>query len=100
MDIQKSFTGYALGSYCFFRDYPVKAVQAFRINHEYNVMIQNAFTKWLNGNANSSIENIINSDGIQVTSSSSGPTFTTTNAQKQYYRLLKKYNKNRCLFHV
>jgi hypothetical protein len=73
-----SFKGYALGSYCYFRDYPVKALQAFHIHP--NSFIKNAFTKWLNGNDDSSIQNILmvneNGDGKQVNYDSQGPLFT------------------------
>ncbi len=74
-----SFKGYALGSYCYFRDQPVKALQAFHINA--NSFIIKAFTKWLNGNDGSKIQNILmvneKGDGKQVTEKSQGPLFTS-----------------------
>lgn len=68
VDLQKNFKGYGMGSYCFFRDYPVNVPYAFKINPNANVYLQNIFTVWLNGNQGSQITNVLN-NGIGNTSS-------------------------------
>lgn len=80
MDCSQSdlFKGYGMGSYCYFRDSPVQALQAF--NMKSNSILRKAFTRWLNGNERSSIQNIITidniGDGMGVYSDVPGPLFT------------------------
>ena len=73
-----SFKGYAMGSYCYFRDHPVKALQAFKVKS--NSIFKKAFTRWLNGNKGSMIQNILSidnvGDGLEVTQDLQGPLFT------------------------
>lgn len=63
VDIQKNFTGYAMGSYCYFRDYPVIVKEAFKVNKDKSVFMKNIFTVWLNGDQGSSIQHVINEIG-------------------------------------
>jgi hypothetical protein len=73
MDIQGDyFTGYGMGSYCYFRDAPIQATQAFQYNLMNKINLTNTFTTWLNGNENSAILNIANTDNQRSDSTTSG----------------------------
>ena len=80
MDCSQSdlFKGYGMGSYCYFRDSPVQALQAF--NMKSNSILKKAFTRWLDGNERSTIQNILSTDnigdGLAVAIDTPGPLFT------------------------
>jgi len=81
VDIQNNFTGYAMGSYCYFRDYPVIVSEAFKVNKDKSVRMKNIFTVWLNsdkGGEGSEIQHIINDTGASSNKGVKGiPQFLT-----------------------
>lgn len=81
VDIQNNFTGYAMGSYCFFRDYPVIVSEAFKVNKDKSVHMKNTFTVWLNSDPSgqgSEIKHIINDMGTSSNYRTKGvPQFIT-----------------------
>ena len=54
-----SFTGYGLGSYCFFENgVPIESATAFRVPDVPGVQLHSLFTRFLNGSG--SIDHVVN----------------------------------------
>ena len=67
-----SFTGYGLGSYCYFdQGIPIESATAFSVPDAPGVQLNDVFTRFLNGSG--SIDHVVNSTGAAVTSASPGP---------------------------
>ncbi len=69
-----SFTGYGLGSYCFFENgIPIESATAFRVPDVPGVQLNNLLTRFLSGSG--SIDHVVNDTGAAVTTASPGPTY-------------------------
>ena len=69
-----SFTGYGLGSYCFFNQgVPIESATAFRVPDVPGVQLNNLLTRFLSGSG--SIDHVVNDTGAAVTTASPGPTY-------------------------
>ena len=69
-----SFTGYGLGSYCFFNHgVPIESATAFRVPDVPGVQLNNLLTRFLSGSG--SIDHVVNDTGAAVTAASPGPTY-------------------------
>jgi hypothetical protein len=67
-----SFSGYGLGSYCFFdRGVPIESATAFAVPDTPGVQLHDVFTRFLNGSG--SIGHVVNDTGAAVTAGSTGP---------------------------
>ena len=68
----KSFSGYGMGSYCFFNQgVPIESATAFSVPVTPGVQLHDVFTRFLN--ASGGIEHVVNDTGAAVTSASPGP---------------------------
>jgi hypothetical protein len=69
-----SFSGYGLGSYCFFDlGIPIEASQAFQVPDAPDVQLTDILTRFLNGSGG--IESVVNGTGAAVDSTAPGPTY-------------------------
>ncbi len=69
-----SFTGYGLGSYCFFENgIPIESATAFRVPDVPGVQLHSLLTRFLSGSG--SIDHVVNDTGAAVTAASPGPTY-------------------------
>ena len=69
-----SFTGYGLGSYCFFNQgVPIESATAFRVPDVPGVQLNDLLTRFLSGSG--SIDHVVNDTGAAVTAASPGPTY-------------------------
>ena len=69
-----SFTGYGLGSYCFFENgIPIESATAFRVPDVPGVQLNSLLTRFLSGSG--SIDHVVNDTGAAVTTASPGPTY-------------------------
>ena len=69
-----SFTGYGLGSYCFFENgIPIESATAFRVPDVPGVQLNDLLTRFLSGSG--SIDHVVNDTGAAVTTASPGPTY-------------------------
>jgi hypothetical protein len=67
-----SFSGYGLGSYCFFNQgVPIESATAFAVPDTPGVQLHDALTRFLNGSG--SIDHVVNDTGAAVTAASPGP---------------------------
>ena len=67
-----SFTGYGMGSYCFFNQgVPIQSATAFSVPDTPGVQLHDVFTRFLNGSG--SIDHVVNDTGAAVTTDSPGP---------------------------
>jgi hypothetical protein len=68
-----SFSGYGLGSYCFFDlGLPIESATAFEVPDTPGVQLHDLLTRFLNGSGG--IEHVVNDTGAAVDSASEGPT--------------------------
>jgi hypothetical protein len=68
----RSFTGYGLGSYCFFNQgVPIQSATAFSVPGTPGVQLHDVFTRFLNGSG--SIDHVVNGTGAAVNAASPGP---------------------------
>ena len=69
-----SFTGYGLGSYCFFNQgVPIESATAFQVPDAAGVQLHDVLTRFLNGSG--SIDHVVNDTGAAVDSASPGPAY-------------------------
>jgi hypothetical protein len=67
-----SFSGYGLGSYCFFNQgVPIESTTAFSVPNTPGVQLNDVFTRFLNGSG--SIDHVVNNTGAAVTTDNPGP---------------------------
>jgi hypothetical protein len=67
-----SFSGYGLGSYCFFNQgVPIESATAFSVPNTPGVQLNDVFTRFLNGSG--SIDHVVNDTGAAVTTDNPGP---------------------------
>jgi hypothetical protein len=67
-----SFSGYGLGSYCFFdQGVPIESATAFAVPDTPGVQLHDVLTRFLNGSG--SIDHVVNDVGAAVTVASPGP---------------------------
>jgi len=67
-----SFSGYGLGSYCFFNQgVPIESTTAFSVPNTPGVQLNDVFTRFLNGSG--SIDHVVNDTGAAVTTDNPGP---------------------------
>ncbi len=67
-----SFSGYGLGSYCFFNQgVPIESATAFSVPDAPGVQLNDVFTRFLNGSG--SIDHVVNGTGAAVTADNPGP---------------------------
>jgi Pectate lyase superfamily protein len=67
-----SFSGYGLGSYCFFNQgVPIESATAFSVPDAPGVQLNDVFTRFLNGSG--SIDHVVNDIGAAVTTDNPGP---------------------------
>jgi hypothetical protein len=67
-----SFSGYGLGSYCFFNQgVPIESATAFSVPDAPGVQLNDVFTRFLNGSG--SIDHVVNGTGAAVTTDNPGP---------------------------
>ena len=72
-----SFTGYGLGSYCFFNQgVPIESATAFRVPDVPGVQLHDLLTRFLN--ASGGIEHVVNDTGAAVDSASPGPSYVVS----------------------
>ena len=72
-----SFTGYGLGSYCFFNQgVPIESATAFRVPDAPGVQLHDVLTRFLNGSG--SIDHVVNDTGAAVDSASPGPAYVVS----------------------
>ncbi|MDX6338548.1 MAG: hypothetical protein QOG05_5888 [Streptosporangiaceae bacterium] len=72
-----SFTGYGLGSYCFFNQgVPIESATAFRVPDAPGVQLHNLLTRFLN--ASGGIQHVVNDTGAAVDSASPGPSWVVS----------------------
>jgi hypothetical protein len=72
-----SFTGYGLGSYCYFdQGIAIEASQAFQVPDTPGVQLNDILTRFLNGSGG--IESVVNGTGAAVDAASPGPTYLAT----------------------
>ncbi|HEY1485179.1 MAG TPA: glycosyl hydrolase family 28-related protein [Micromonosporaceae bacterium] len=68
----KTFTGYGLGSYCFFENgIPIESATAFSVPQKPGVVLNDVFTRFLSGDG--SIDSVVNGTGAPVTTDNPGP---------------------------
>ncbi len=69
-----SFSGYGLGSYCFFNQgVPIESATAFSVPDRPGVQLNDVLTRFLNGSG--SIDHVVNGAGAPVTAASPGPSY-------------------------
>jgi hypothetical protein len=69
-----TFTGYGLGSYCYFdQGIAIEATQAFQVPDTPGVQLNDILTRFLNGSGG--IESVVNGTGAAVDAASPGPTY-------------------------
>jgi hypothetical protein len=69
-----TFTGYGLGSYCYFdQGIAIEATQAFQVPDTPGVQLNDILTRFLNGSGG--IESVVNGTGAAVDTASPGPTY-------------------------
>jgi len=67
-----SFSGYGLGSYCYFdQGVPIQSATAFSVPDTSGVQLHDVFTRFLNGSG--SIDHVVNTTGAAVTAANPGP---------------------------
>ena len=67
-----TFTGYGLGSYCYFdQGLPIQSATAFAVPATSGIALHDVFTRFLNGSG--SINHVVNGTGAAVDSTSPGP---------------------------
>src|SRR5580704_10712335 len=67
-----SFSGYGLGSYCFFNQgVPIESATAFSVPDAPGVQLNDVFARFLNGSG--SIDHVVNDTGAAVTAENPGP---------------------------
>ena len=67
-----SFSGYGMGSYCFFdQGVPIESATAFSVPAAPGVQLNDVFTRFLNGSG--SIDHVVNTTGAAVTEANPGP---------------------------
>jgi hypothetical protein len=67
-----SFSGYGLGSYCYFdQGVPIQSATAFSVPDTPGVQLHDVFTRFLNGSG--SIDHVVNTTGAAVTAANPGP---------------------------
>ena len=67
-----SFSGYGLGSYCFFdQGVPIESATAFAVPDTPGVQLHDVLTRFLNGSG--SIDHVVNDTGAAVTAGNPGP---------------------------
>ncbi len=67
-----SFSGYGMGSYCFFdQGVPIESATAFSVPAAPGVQLNDVFTRFLNGSG--SIDHVVNTTGTAVTEANPGP---------------------------
>jgi hypothetical protein len=67
-----SFTGYGLGSYCFFEEgVPIESATAFQVPNTPGVQLNDILTRFLSGSGG--IEHVVNDTGAPVTADLPGP---------------------------
>jgi len=72
-----SFSGYGMGSYCFFDlGLPIESATAFSVPATPGVQLNDVFTRFLNGSG--SIDHVINTTGAPVTEANPGPSDVVT----------------------
>ncbi len=70
----RSFSGYGLGSYCFFdTGVPIQSATAFAVPDRPGVQLNDVLTRFLNGSG--SIDHVVNGTGAPVTAASPGPSY-------------------------
>jgi hypothetical protein len=70
----RSFSGYGLGSYCFFNTgVPIESATAFSVPDRPGVQLNDVLTRFLNGSG--SIDHVVNGTGAPVTAASPGPSY-------------------------
>jgi hypothetical protein len=73
----KSFTGYGMGSYCFFElGLPIQSATAFSVPNTPGVQLNDVFTRFLSGSG--SIDHVVNGTGAAVTAANPGPSDVVT----------------------
>jgi hypothetical protein len=72
-----SFTGYGLGSYCFFNQgVPIESATAFLVPNTPGVQLHDLLTRFLNGTGG--IEHVVNDTGAAVDSANPGPSYVVS----------------------
>ena len=72
-----TFTGYGLGSYCFFNQgVPIESATAFRVPDVPGVQLHDLLTRFLN--ATGGIEHVVNDTGAAVDSTRPGPSYVVS----------------------
>ena len=72
-----SFTGYGMGSYCFFNQgVPIESATAFLVPDTPGVQLNDVLTRFLNGSG--SIDHVVNDTGAAVTTDSPGPSYVVS----------------------
>jgi hypothetical protein len=72
-----SFSGYGLGSYCFFEEgIPIESATAFQVPDTSGVQLNDVFTRFLSGSGG--IESVVDGTGAPVTSADPGPSDVVT----------------------
>ena len=72
-----SFTGYGMGSYCFFNQgVPIESATAFLVPDTPGVQLNDVLTRFLNGSG--SIDHVVNGTGAAVTTDSPGPSYVVS----------------------
>jgi hypothetical protein len=72
-----SFTGYGLGSYCFFNQgVPIESATAFLVPNTPGVQLHDLLTRFLNGSGG--IEHVVNDTGAAVDSANPGPSYVVS----------------------
>jgi hypothetical protein len=73
----KTFSGYGMGSYCFFNQgVPIESATAFLVPDTAGVQLHDVFTRFLN--ADGGINHVVNDTGAPVTADSPGPSDIVT----------------------
>ena len=72
-----SFTGYGMGSYCFFNQgVPIESATAFLVPDTPGVQLNDVLTRFLNGSG--SIDHVVNGTGAAVTTDNPGPSYVVS----------------------
>jgi hypothetical protein len=72
-----SFSGYGLGSYCFFNQgVPIESATAFSVPDTPGVQLNDVLTRFLN--ASGSIDHVVNDAGAAVTADNPGPSYVVS----------------------
>jgi hypothetical protein len=72
-----SFSGYGLGSYCFFNQgVPIESATAFSVPDTPGVQLNDLLTRFLN--ASGSIDHVVNDVGAAVTADNPGPSYVVS----------------------